>query len=80
MAEFDGAGAFGPVLQLRVPWTATQTVDGVQQFFRSFSSWMALEPDTRTTLLGEVGALVDHTFGGAVERPFLTAVYSAQRR
>ncbi len=38
-----------------------------------------LEPNVRTELLAAVGGLIDTTFGGAVERPFLTAVYTAQR-
>ncbi len=40
---------------------------------------MALDPTTRTTLLAAVGNLVDNQFSGAVDRPFLTAVYAARR-
>lgn len=76
--RFDSTG-----LEVRqdvlIPWTTMQTADQMQRFLSSFSSWMALDTDVRTNLLQAVGDLVDTAFGGVVERPFLTAMYSAPR-
>ena len=41
---------------------------------------MTLETETRANLLHDVGELIDTTFGGVVERPFLTAMYTARLR
>ncbi len=77
--EIDSNGRFGPVEHVSIPWTATHTAGAAQRFLGSFSSWMALETEVRTDLLQAIGDLVDTTFGGVVDRPFLTAVYTARR-
>lgn len=78
-SEIASAGRFGPVSEHRIAWTATQTAVEMQRFLASFSSWMALESDVRTKLLREIGDLINGVFGGAVERPFVTAIYTAAR-
>lgn len=77
--EINSNGQFGPVEHILIPWTATHTADEVQRFLGSFSNWMTLETKVRTDLLQAVGGLIDTTFDGAVDRPFLTAVYTAHR-
>ncbi len=79
VGEIDRNGNFEPVHHVQIPWTATQTTSEIQRFLGSLSHWMALDPTTRTTLLAAVGDLVDNKFSGAVDRPFLTAVYAARR-
>ncbi len=78
--EIDSHGSFGPIEHLMIPWTARQTTDSIRRFLCSFSSWMALETQVRTALLQAISDLIDTTFGGAVERPFLTALYTARRQ
>lgn len=78
-AEIDSNGQFGPVEHVVIPWTATHTADEVQRFLSSFSNWMKLDTDVRTDLLQAVGGLIDTTFDGTVDRPFLTVVYTARR-
>ena len=78
-AEIDSNAKFGPVEHVLTPWSTTQTVDEMKRFLRSFSSWMALDLDVRTDLLDAIGHLIVTKFGGAVERPFLTAIYTARR-
>jgi hypothetical protein len=79
VAKIDRNGKFGPINHLLIPWTARQTADQMQRFLGSFSHWMALDDDTRTDLFEAVGHLINTTFGGAVDRPFLTAVYTGRR-
>jgi hypothetical protein len=48
--------------------------------FDSFSPWMALDPEVRRALLDEIEQLATEQFGGVVERPYLTPIYTAKRR
>ncbi len=77
--EINSNGRFGPVEHVLLPWTANQTSHQMQRFLGSLSHWMALEATVRTELLHAVGDLIDTRFGGAVDRPFLTAIYAARR-
>jgi SAM-dependent methyltransferase len=78
-AEINSNSKFGLAEHVRIPWTANQTADDMQRFLSSFSHWMTLETTVRTDLLQAIGRLIDTKFGGTVERPFLTAIYTAQR-
>lgn len=77
--EINSNTEFGAVEHVLIPWTASHTAAEVQRFLSSFSNWMTLEAEVRADLLQAVGGLIDTTFGGAVDRPFLTAVYTARR-
>ncbi len=77
--EFAAIDRFGPVEITNVSWTATHTSAAVVGLLRSISHWMALGAAVRTELLRAIEELVDADFGGAVERPFRTAIYSAKR-
>lgn len=77
--EIRSSGHFAPVKHVVVPWTARQTAGDMERFLRSFSSWMGLDGNVREQLLQAIVDLVHQRFDGAVERPFLTAIYSAQR-
>jgi len=80
LAEIDGNADLAPGEHVLIPWTTAQTTDEMQRFLSSFSSWMTLDSAVRTELLDAIGELIDTTFDGAVERPFVTAVYTARRR
>lgn len=77
--EISAAGRFGPIDHTFIPWTAEQTAGQLRRFFASFSQWMALEDSARIALLDEIEQLAVDEFGGAVQRPFITAVFTAQR-
>jgi hypothetical protein len=47
--------------------------------FASFSPWLALPGDRRRVVLDRVEQIADQQFSGLVERPYLTAIYLAQR-
>ena len=47
--------------------------------FASFSPWMALEPDVRAAVLDDLEQLAIDQFGGVVQRPYLTPIYTAER-
>ena len=77
--EINSNPNFGPADQTVISWTTTQTALDIQRFLGSLSHWMTLDVNVRTDLLDAIGHLVDTRFGGAVDRPFLTAVYTARR-
>jgi len=78
-AEFAASGRFDPVTHRFFRWTATHTAPQVRALFASFSEWMALDEAVREPLLDEIADAVDNEFGGMVERPYTTAIYSASR-
>ena len=79
VAEIDAAGSFGPVRHEIVRWTGRHTSTQLRAMFASFSPWLALAQPQRTAALDALEELAESEFGGVVERPYLTAVYLAQR-
>ncbi len=77
--EVAATTMFGPVEQYLTRWTGRHSADETRRLFASFSPWMALPDPKRNRLLDEVEVLADDTFGGVVERPYVTALYLAQR-
>jgi SAM-dependent methyltransferase len=78
-AEIDRTGAFGPVRHEKISWTGRHTATQIRTMFASFSPWLALPPGQRELALDELEAMANQTFGGTVERPYLTPIYLAQR-
>ena len=54
-------------------------LSAIRAMFGTFSPWIALPPDRRTLLLGELGRIADEQFGGTVTRPYHTVVLAARR-
>ncbi len=79
-AELETTAMFGPVTQHLIPWTGRHTAAELRRLFASFSPWMALPDSTRHRILDEVEHLANAKFGGVVERPYVTALYLAQRQ
>ncbi len=77
--EFAATGRFGALEHRVFAWSVEQSARQTRRFFSSFSQWMALDPDVREPLLDAIEDLVADDFGGAVERPVLTALYTARR-
>lgn len=78
--EIARCGLFDAVEHRILAWTATLTAPGLREFFGSFSLWMDLDDSTRNPLLDDVERLAVEQFGGIVQRPCLTALYTAKRR
>lgn len=79
-AEIDATGRFGPVHHEVIPWTGRHTPAELRALFGSYSPCLALAPDERGAVLDAIEELAGNTFGGLVERPYLTLMYLAQRR
>jgi hypothetical protein len=49
------------------------------ELYSTFSPIQALPLERRLKFLGELGSIAERQFGGRVERPFMTVLYTAQR-
>ena len=76
--EVAESGLFGPLEQRLLPWETTLSSQDVRRFLASFSRWIKLDEQVREPLLDEIEQLVTDEFGGSVQRPYVTAVYSTQ--
>ena len=79
IAEIDASRGFGPVRHEVIHWTGRHTATQLRALFASFSPWLALPQPQRTAALDALEELAETEFAGVVERPYLTAVYLAQR-
>jgi SAM-dependent methyltransferase len=80
IGEIAATGRFGAVRYEIVSWTGRHTPAEIRAMFGSFSPCLALPPADRTAVLEALEQLAADTFGGLVERPYLTPVYLAQRQ
>jgi SAM-dependent methyltransferase len=60
-------------------WTLIYDTERLIGLYNTFSPIQALAPDRRKKMLREIARIADEQFGGRVERPFVTALYTAQR-
>lgn len=80
VTEIDATGHFGPVRCETIPWTGRHTAAELRAMFGTFSPCLALPWSQRAMVLEAIEQLATGTFGGVVERPYLTLMYLAQRR
>jgi len=62
-----------------VRWTVTLRTAQVRALWGTFSEVVTLPPKKREWFLTELGRVVDDQFGGKVEIPMLTPLYTARR-
>jgi SAM-dependent methyltransferase len=60
-------------------WTLGYDTARLLDLYRTFSPVATLESKKRHLLLNELGRVADRQFGGWVERPFITVLYTARR-
>jgi SAM-dependent methyltransferase len=77
-AELEEAG-LGNVEAETIRWTARQDAAEARALYSTFSSISRLPAAERERVLDAVEAVAEDEFGGRVERPFQTIVYTSQR-
>jgi hypothetical protein len=60
-------------------WTLGYDTTRLLDLYRTFSPIATLEPKKRNLLLSDLARIANRRFGGWVERPFTTVLYTAQR-
>lgn len=78
--EIEAVEAFGPVSFEAVRWERTFSSGEIRSLYGSFSAITSLDEVPRERLLAELVRVAEDEFGGQVERPLVSAVYTAQRR
>lgn len=74
----DGAGLTDVVSEL-IPWTIRMDAAQVRALYASMIRVRLRPEPERRELLDALVAIAEHDFNGAVERPFLTVVYTGRR-
>jgi SAM-dependent methyltransferase len=69
---------FGEVRFETIRWVGRLDTAQVRALYATFSSIARLAPRRREELLDALAAIADDAFGGRVERPFQTALYTAR--
>jgi SAM-dependent methyltransferase len=63
-----------------VPWTVSLDTTQVRALYSTFSPLARLAAEERERILDELAAIAEKSFGGRVERAFLTVLYTSRRR
>ena len=77
LAALARAGFDEPAYE-EVRWSREWDTDGIRGLYSTFSPLSALEPEHRTEFLDSVARVVELEFGGRVERPLVTSLYTAR--
>jgi SAM-dependent methyltransferase len=80
VAELRAAEAFDEFAYETIRWTVTFDAAGIRAIFATFSEVTRLAPDRRERLLDDLAAVAATRFGGRVEKPMVTPVYTCRRR
>ena len=73
------AARFEDVSLERIPWSRTFDARGIREIFSTFSPFLSVDDQTRTAMLDELERVAAVEFGNRVEKPLLTALYTARR-
>lgn len=74
-----GAAGFEDIETEVIPWTISLDTAQVRDLYATFSPIARLASEERGRILDELAAIAEDSFGGRVERAFLTAVYTSRR-
>jgi trans-aconitate methyltransferase len=78
LQDLIAAGFQNPEVEV---WSSNLTCDTARlvALYSTYSSIQALEPDSRQQFLEDLARIADQQFGGRVERPLVTILYTARR-
>ncbi|WP_256789153.1 trans-aconitate 2-methyltransferase [Frankia sp. AvcI1] len=78
--EIARSGRFDKAVFLRYEWELPYTSAEYLDVLRTYSGHRALEPAARRGLLRCIESLIDHDYGGAITKRYLTELRVARRR
>jgi SAM-dependent methyltransferase len=73
------AAAFVDVSHERIPWSKTFDAKGIREIFSTFSPFLVVDEERRTRTLDELERIAREEFGDRVEKPIVTALYTARK-
>jgi hypothetical protein len=62
-----------------VRWTREWDTAGIRRLYSTFSPISALEPERREHFLDSVARVAGEQFGGCVEKPLITSLYTGRK-
>jgi len=80
LASLASVDRFERISREDIRWSVRLDSGQVQALWGTFSDIVTLPPPTRRWFLRELGVVVDEQFGGRVEVPIYTPMYTARRR
>jgi len=78
-ADFHVAGAEEEFAVERVAWTLRRTAREIRALYSTWASIARLPDDAREAVLDGVERVAEREFGGIVERPMITVLYTGRR-
>jgi SAM-dependent methyltransferase len=79
LADLRAVGEFDDVAGEVIRWEATFDTAQLRALYATFSPIRRLPPAEQQRLLEALGRIADDHFGGRVERPMVTPIYTARR-
>jgi SAM-dependent methyltransferase len=73
------ASGFEDASYAEVHWAHMWDTTGIRGLYSTFSPLSALDPERREELLDSVARIAEDDFGGRVERPLVTSLYTARK-
>jgi SAM-dependent methyltransferase len=73
------AAGFVDVSHERIPWSRTFDAEGIRAIFSTFSPFLIVDEERRTRTLDELERIARSEFGDRVEKPIVTALYTARK-
>jgi SAM-dependent methyltransferase len=80
VADLQASGEFDDIAFETIRWTASFDSGGVRSLYATFSEISRLAPESRHRLLDDLVQVAEDQFGGRVEKPMTTPIYTARRR
>jgi SAM-dependent methyltransferase len=77
LAALSAAG-FERLEHQLIPWSRSWDTDGIRTLYSTFSPIRRLDERRREAVLDEVARIAEHEFGGRVEKPLRTSLYTAR--
>ena len=78
LSSLDAAG-FADVSHERIPWSKMFDARSIREIFSTFSPFLIVDEERRTTKLDELERIARSEFGDRVEKPIVTALYTARK-
>lgn len=73
------AAGFEQLSHDRFQWTSSWDTAGIRALFSTFSPISSLEPERRQEFLDSVARIAEGDFGGRVEKPLVTSLYTGRK-
>ncbi len=77
-SELQQAGFVATEVEV-IRWTARLSTERLRALYSTFSSISQLPDDERERVLDAIAAIADKSFGGTVDRPFQTVLYTSRK-